>query len=134
MPSSNVRTTKPGPVGTGSASGPRHSGKAFLDQKQQVPPHLEWDREVTSRDGGTISFRVTFQGPFAVIVVTDQARKALQSGYQEPLNKSDILFTTDSKQPTYAGTVTVPPGTAWFIIENRADTAVELHLECFPGH
>jgi hypothetical protein len=104
-----------------------------LDQKKQVPPHREWTREVTSRNGGAISFRVASQGPFAVTVVTDQAMKALQSGNQKSLNKSDILFTTDSTQTTYAGKITIPAGSAWsrFIIENQADRAIEFLLECF---
>jgi hypothetical protein len=66
--------------GTGPSAGP---GKPFLDEKKQVPAHLEWNREVTSRTGGTITFRVTSQGPFAVTVVTGKGYQALQGGRQE---------------------------------------------------
>jgi hypothetical protein len=133
-PSSGAKATKSNPVGITSARGSRRSTKAFLDQKKQVPPHLEWTRQMTSRNGGTISFRVTSQGPFAVTVVTDQALKALRSGNQKALNKSDILLMTDSTPTTYAGKVTVPPGSSWFIIENQTDKAVEFHLECFSAN
>ena len=129
-PSTSAKATKSSPVGTGSARGSRASGKAFLDQKKQVPTRLEWNKEVTSRNGGTISFRVTSQGPFAITVVTDRTRKAALSGDQQPLKKSDVLFLVDSTETTYAGKVTVPPGTSWFVIENRADREVEFRLEC----
>ena len=51
-----------------------HSAAPFLDAKKQVPSRREWNKEVGSRQGGAISFRVTSQGPFAVTVVTEHMR------------------------------------------------------------
>jgi hypothetical protein len=109
------------------------SGKAFLDEKKQLPPRLEWNREVGSRKGGTIAFRVSSQGPFAVTVVTANAYKAMQTGNRKAMQKSDILLTVDVKESTYEGKVTVPPGSSYFIIENQTDKNVEIQLECFEG-
>jgi hypothetical protein len=50
-----------------------------LDQKKEIGPHLEWNREVTSKSGGTITFRVDSQGPFGVTVVNDKGYKAIQA-------------------------------------------------------
>jgi hypothetical protein len=75
--------------------------KAFLDATFEVPPHKEWNKEVTAKRGGTISFRVTSQGPFAVTVITDKGRKALTSGAKG--DKADILLTQDSRTPTAEG-------------------------------
>jgi hypothetical protein len=106
-------------------------GKAFLDQKKEIGPRLEWNREVASKIGGTISFRVTSQGPFAVTVVTDKGYKAMQGGNRKAFSKEDVLMTADSKELTYEGKVTLPPGSSWFIIENQTDKSAELHLQCF---
>ncbi len=107
--------------------------RAFLDEKKQVPAGLEWNREVTSRVGGKIKFRVDSQGPFAVTVVTGPAHKALMAGDKKPLSQSDLLLTVDSKGPTHEGTVTIPAGGSYFILENQAGKPVEFHLQCFPA-
>lgn len=120
-------------VGTATATGSRPQGQAFLDDKRGVEPHVEWNREVSSRTGGTIAFRVSSTGPFAVTVITGQAYKALQSGDQNPISQSDILLTVDAKGPTYEGRVTVRAGSSYFIMENKGDKAVDLHLECFEA-
>ncbi len=52
----------------GTSAGP------FLDAKKQVPSRREWNKEVVSRQGGAISFRLTSQGAFAVTVVTEHMR------------------------------------------------------------
>lgn len=106
-------------------------GNAFLDKKKQIPPHLEWNTNINSKNGGTFSFRVESQGPFAVTVVNDAGYQAVQNKKSKAINKSDVLLTVDSKEQTYEGKVTVPPGTSWFIIENQADKEVEFHLQCF---
>jgi hypothetical protein len=103
----------------------------FLDAKKQVPSRREWNKEVVSRRGGAISFRVTSQGPFAVTVVTDRGRKALLGGGK--MMREDGLFTIDSKAPTFEGKVMLPPGSSWFIIENQANQTVEIRLECFAA-
>jgi hypothetical protein len=106
--------------------------KAFLDQKKEIGPHLEWNREIISRRGGTITFRVTSQGPFGVMVVTAQAWKAMQSGNDKAISKTDVLLSLDSKGPTHEGKVTLPAGSFYFILENQSNNKVEFHLECFP--
>jgi uncharacterized protein YceK len=113
------------------SGGTREAGKSFLDQTKQVPPRKEWTREVTSRSGGTFTFRISSQGPFAVSVITDKGYKALQSGNQNGPAKADVLLTIDSKEPTLERSVTVSAGSSWFIIENQTDKNVEFHLQCF---
>ncbi|MDY3553920.1 hypothetical protein R5W24_003034 [Gemmata sp. JC717] len=110
-------------------AGGNETKKAFLDQKKEIPAKKEWTREITSRRGGTVTFRITAPGPFAATVVTDRAYKALQSGQKG--NKADILLTVDSKEPVLEMSLTVPAGSSWFIIENQTDQAAEIRLECF---
>ena len=105
------------------------TGKAFLDQKKEVPPRKEWTREITSRTGGPITFHVKSQGPFAVTVVTDKAYKALQANQR--IDKKDVLLTVNSKETSFEKSVTVAAGSTWLIIENQTDKRVEFHLECF---
>jgi hypothetical protein len=77
-----------------------------------------------------MSFRVTSQGPFAVIVVTDKAHKAIKTNDRKAM-KEGLLLTVDSKATTYEGKVNLPAGSSHFIIENQTDKKVELHLQCF---
>ncbi len=123
-----------GTVTTPSASEPHSPVRAFLDQKKEVNPGVEWNREVSSRNGGTITFRVDSQGPFAVTIVTGQAYKSILARDQKPLTRSDVLLTADSQGPTYEGKVTVTAGSSYFIIANRANKPVEFHLQCYPGN
>ena len=109
------------------------SGKAFLDEKKQVPARVEWNREVVARKGGTIAFRVSSQGPFAVTVVTANAYQAMKAGNRKGFQKSDVLLTLDVKENSYDGKVTLPPGSCYFIIENQTDKSVDMHLECFEA-
>jgi hypothetical protein len=105
--------------------------RAFLDEKKQVAPGVEWKREVGSPSGGTISFRVESQGPFVVTVIKGEAYKSLTSGNRRLPGPSDVLLTANSQAQAYDGTVTIPAGTVYFIIANRNDKEVEFHLECF---
>lgn len=114
---------------TGCGSGGTGASGKFLDQKKEIAPGLEWTREVKSQKGGTFTYRVTSQGPFAVTLVTDRGLKAAQGGGK--ISKEDILQTADIAGPTYEGKATVSAGSSWFIIENRAGKKVEMHLECF---
>jgi hypothetical protein len=117
--------------GCGSgADRPAGAGRAFLDEKKEVPPRLEWNREVTSRAGGTMSFRVTSEGPFSVTVVTARAYNALKAG-NKAFDKADILLTLNVKGATHEGQVTIPAGSSYFIIENHTDRKVQMHLQCF---
>jgi hypothetical protein len=113
---------------TNSSAG---EGKPFLDQKYEVPPRMEWNKEVTARTGGTITFRINSPGPVSVTVVTATAYKALTAGNKKGVNKADVLLTADSKGPTYEGKVALPPGSSYFIIENQTDKKAEIHLQCF---
>jgi hypothetical protein len=103
--------------------------KAFIDQKKEIGPRLEWNREVNSKSGGTFSFRVTSDGPFAVTLITDKGYKAIKMG--KTLTKQDLLLTVDSKDPSFEGKATVAAGSSWFIIENQTDKNVTIHLQCF---
>jgi hypothetical protein len=87
---------------------------------------------VSARKGGTISFRVSSQGPFGVTVITEKGYKWLRSRERKGLNKADVLLTVDSKALTYEGKVALPAGSSYFIIENQTDKKVEVHLQCFP--
>lgn len=115
--------------GTGQSA---KAGKPFLDQTKEVAPHQEWSREVTARKGGTITFHITSQAPFAVTVVTDKGFKALQGNNKKQFDKVDVLLTLDSKGTTHEGQVALPAGSSYFIIENQSDKKVEIHLQCFP--
>src|SRR5262249_24324357 len=98
----------------------------------EIVPQQEWNREVTSRNGGTIAFRVESQGPFAVTVVTDRGYKALVGGNASAIKKEDMLLTIDSTEPTLERDITIPPGSSWFIIRNDINQKAEIHLQCFP--
>jgi hypothetical protein len=117
--------------GSGTSNSPI-TGKPFLNEKKELEPRQEWNREVISRSGGTISFRVASQGPFAVTVVTAKGYQALKGDDPKALDKADVLLTVDSKGPTHEGKVTLPAGSSYFIIENQADKKAEVHLQCFP--
>jgi hypothetical protein len=82
-------------------------------------------------EGGNDHFPRGLTSPFGVTVVTDKGYKAVQSGDRKALKKEDILLTEDSKDPALEGKVTLPAGSSWFIIENRTDKKVEIHLQCF---
>jgi len=131
-PASNPKK-EVGTIATPPASKPRPQVRAFLDDKKEVSPGVEWNREVGSRNGGTISFRVDSQGPFAVTIVTGESYKSLMAGNQRPLTQSDVLLTADCKGPTYEGKVKIPAGSSYFIVANRAGKAVEFRLQCFPS-
>jgi hypothetical protein len=114
---------------TGDGGGsPGKGKKPFLDATFDVPSGKEWNKDVIARKGGTISFRVTSQGPFAVTVVTDKGRKALMSGGK--VDKADILLTENSKEAMFEGKVTLPAGKSWFIIENQTKKSAKIRLEC----
>jgi hypothetical protein len=125
--------TEPATVSTPAASEPRSSGRAFVDEKKEVPAGLEWNKQVGSRNGGAIKFRVDSHGPFGVTVVTGEAHKAMMAGEKRPMTKADVMLIADAEGPTYEGKVTIPPGFSYIILENRSNKPVEFHLQCFPG-
>jgi len=57
--------------------------------------------------------------------------QAIKKNDLKNFKKSDMLLTVNSKENTYAGKVTVSPGTTWFILENQEKKQVEFHLQCF---
>jgi hypothetical protein len=113
------------------ADGQKPLEAPFLDQQKEVPPRLEWNREVVSKRGGTFSFRITSEGPFSVLVVTARGYQALQSKDRASFQKEDVLLNVDSKGPMLESEVTIPAGSSWFIIENQTDKAVRMHLQCY---
>ena len=122
-----------GIISPSPAQAPGSQVRAFIDMTKQVPAGLEWSKEVMSRRGGTIAFRVDSQGPFGVTVVSGESYKALTAGEKRPLTKADVFLAADSEGPTYAGKVTIPAGSSYIILENRAGKTVNFHLQCFPG-
>jgi hypothetical protein len=102
----------------------------FLKQSKQVPPHLEWNREIVAKQSGSIRFRVSSAERFGVTLITDQAFKDLRSGVKKRLGK-DLLLTLDSRQPSLERTIILKPGSYHFILENQSDKKVEMKLECF---
>jgi hypothetical protein len=112
--------------------GPGGAPKAFLDEKKDLPPRLMWSREVIAKTGGQVTFRVASQGPFAVTVVTEKGHKALQGGDRQAVEKADLMFAADSKGEPHEGRVTLPAGSSFFVVENRSDRNVQVHLQCFP--
>ena len=120
-------------VGTGAGSSgeraaPARPAAPFLDQTQEVPAGREWMREVTSRAGGTIAFRVDSQGPFAVTVITDKGMQAVKGGSGP--SREDLLLTADSRGNTHEGKIALSAGSSSFIIENRAGRPATLRLVC----
>ena len=115
----------------GPEQGRPGSPAPFLSQSREVPPRLEWNREVTSTTGGTIQFRVTSRGPFAVTVVTGEGYDALRRGDRTALSKRDVLLTVDSPDTSYEGRVTLPQGSSWFIIQNQTQVQAAMTLQCY---
>jgi hypothetical protein len=85
-----VASSQPPParkaVNRPASSDPRSPAGPFLDQKKTVPSRLEWNREVTSKRGVTVAFRVKSRSPFAITIVTDRAMKAMKSGDRNPID------------------------------------------------
>jgi hypothetical protein len=113
---------------------PAGQRKAFMDEKKQIPAGLEWNRDFFAKKEGTVNFRVTTtEGPFAITCVTDNAWQALQANDMKRIKKEDGLHKVDSKgaETTLEGTVKVPAGRAWIIVENRNTKPVEIHIQLF---
>jgi len=120
-------------VSSGNPPAGAKSATPFLQGSRDTPARREWNRDFVSRSGGAVVFRVSCDAPFAVTIITDKGREALVSGDKARFTKSDVLLTADGKPPSYEGRVTVPPGRAWFIIENQSDSTARMSLECYEG-
>jgi hypothetical protein len=129
----NPTAAPQGPQAAPPVGGQKALGAPFLDQQKEIPPRLEWNREVVSRKGGTIAFRVTSEGPFSVTVLPAHAYQALMRKDQGALRKEDVLLMVESPGPALESEVTIPPGSSYFIIENRTDKAVRMHLQCYDS-
>lgn len=113
-----------------NANNPPPAGRVFLDDKKAVGSGLEWSRDITSKKGGEITFRVASQGPFVVNILTDQAYKSIMRNDRKSFKKEGVLLTFKSKETTYEGRVTLPPGTSWIMIKNEATESATIHLQC----
>jgi hypothetical protein len=100
-----------------------------VDEAMRIPPRKEWLREIVARSPGTFEFRMTSQGPFSIIVMSDAGYQVLKS--KKGTLKDKISLVVESAEPTYEGKVSVPAGKSWFLIENKTDTPVTFRLECF---
>lgn len=107
------------------------ASKPFLDEKKALLPQLEWNREIVSRNGGSVAFRVSSQEPIGVTLITERGYKAVMANDRKAFRNEDLILTVDSKNGLYEGNETVPPGSSWFIIQNQSDKDVEIHLQCF---
>lgn len=135
-PAQPASGTAPAPVASATptpnpAPAPRPKAPAFLDQTREVDPGQAWSREVVSKRGGAIDFRVESQGSFSVSVLTDTGYRAVQAG-SGPL-QADLLMSADAKGASYEGKVTLPAGQSWVIIENRSGKKAPIHLVCSPA-
>lgn len=105
----------------------------FLKQTKKVAGHLEWNREIVSRKGGTIRFRVTSSERFGVTLVTDSAHKDLLKGVKRRYGTNDMLLTIDCQPPAFERTIKLGPGSYHFILENQSSKPVEFTLECYEA-
>lgn len=117
--------------GEKNATAPVVAPALILSDTKSIPPQLEWNRGIYSSHDRTIRFIAQSEGPFAITVVTDRAYQALIARNRAGFHREDVLFTTDSKQNTYEGTVIIPAGQTWFILENQTDRTVQMRLQCF---
>jgi hypothetical protein len=128
-PQAGVPSGAPSP---GAAPPGAKSGTPFLQGAKDVPARKEWNRDFGSAKGGVVVFRASSTVPFAVTIITDKGYQALTSRGKP--DRSDLLLTVDAKPPSYEGRITVPPGRAWFIIENQSDATAQIRLECYEGN
>src|SRR5262249_7797522 len=115
------RRPEVGPPGGLEGVGKGGPGAPFLDQRKTMPAKLEWNREIVSRFGGPMKFRITSQGPFSVILVTSRVHKAMLANTITPDMKKECLVDVDAKGSELERTVTLLPGSYVFIIENQAN-------------
>ncbi len=104
--------------------------QVFLDQTKDVTPHLEWNREIVTNKGGKFTFTVESQGPVSIIFLSGKGYQALLARNADALERSDMILNLPSVPTPYTRTVTAPPGSSWFIIENLSDQSVKMRLKC----
>lgn len=137
MLKAKIRGAKRGPAKTTAdapASGtPDPPPIAFLDQTKQVPPGLEWNRQIMLRKAGGIRLRVTSTQKFSVLIVTDKAFQGIEKNQLNKVTKADLLFDADPRTEPLEQIVELPAVSCWIMIKNESKTAAETHVECFPG-
>jgi hypothetical protein len=107
--------------------------KSTVNETKKVAAGDEWSRELVALKAGTVSLEITSEGPFSVVVTTGQAYKTARSGSKrEHLKQGDVLFSVESKESTFKGNATVPAGSSYILITNRANKAASIHLRCAP--
>ncbi|MEZ5385078.1 MAG: hypothetical protein R3F13_06135 [Prosthecobacter sp.] len=105
--------------------------QVFLDQTKELTPHLEWNREIVTKKGGKFSFTIESQGPVSIIIISGKRQQAQLAKDIDAIERSDLILDLPSVPTPYTRTVTVPPGSSWFIIENLSDQNVKMHLKCY---
>lgn len=105
--------------------------QVFLDQTKDVIPQQEWNREIVTKKGGKFTFTVESQGPVSIIFLSGKGYQALLARNMDAIERSDLILNLPSVPTPYTRTVTAPPGSSWFIIENLSDQSVKMHLKCY---
>lgn len=100
----------------------------FLDETKHVPSKLEWSREIVSKKGGDILLKVDSQGPVSIILITGSAYEGAKAGSLKKIDKADMLVNIASVPTPFVTTVTIPPGSSWFIIQNLSPEPVDMRL------
>lgn len=103
---------------------------AFLDIRANVHAGEDWYREVKLTTGGSISFRITSEGPFSVSVVTEKAYKALVAKKRGGYGRNEVLLVADASM-IHEGYVTLPTGNSYFIIRNNMARLSHCRLQCY---
>jgi hypothetical protein len=101
----------------------------YVDESMDVPPGLEWSRQIVSHLGGRIDFKVESEGPFSVTLLTDRGYQAAKKRDKDAASPEDLLFTIDSSGESVEQTVTLPEGSSWFVILNRAEQTTRVSLQ-----
>jgi hypothetical protein len=103
----------------------------FLQQEKEVPPGLEWSREIVARATGSIRCNIRSLPPFAITLVTDRAFQATKRHDITGIAKSDLLLAVDVTAPEWEREIQLPDaGSYWFIIENRTSGVSKINLRC----
>lgn len=105
--------------------------QVFVDQTKDVIPQQEWNREIVTKKGGTVTFTIESQGPVSIIVLSGKGYQALLAKDMDAIERSDLILNLPSVPTPYTRTVTVPPGSSYFIIENLSDQSVKMRLKCY---
>ena len=103
----------------------------FLKQSKKVVARQEWNREVVTKTGGLMRFKVSSPEPFGVTLVTDAARKDLMNGVKRKFGTNDVLLTLNCKPPVFERELNLAAGSYYFILENQSTKPVEFTLECY---